>query len=183
MEIRITTKQILNVLLILAWIIFIGLCVETGAVLCGTLYTLIYKPAAGILWERIDLTPLYHYDMGHFLVENLLIIIPAILKALLFYLIVKILQEKKLDMVQPFNKTLGRFIFSIAYLAIGIGIFSGWGTSYTKWLMGKGIKLPDIEYLNLDGGDVWLFMAVVLFVIGQIFKRGIEIQDEHELTV
>jgi hypothetical protein len=30
---------------------------------------------------------------------------------------------------------------------------------------------------------VWLFMSVTLFVIAQIFKRGIEIQTENELTV
>ena len=36
---------------------------------------------------------------------------------------------------------------------------------------------------SLEGADIWLFMGVTLLVIAQIFKRGIEIQDEHELTV
>jgi hypothetical protein len=43
--------------------------------------------------------------------------------------------------------------------------------------------MPDIEHLRLGGADVWLFMGVTLFVIGHIFKRGIEIQSENELTV
>jgi hypothetical protein len=35
----------------------------------------------------------------------------------------------------------------------------------------------------MAGADVWLFMGVTLFVIAQIFRRGIEIQTENELTV
>ena len=43
--------------------------------------------------------------------------------------------------------------------------------------------MPGIQYLGLGGADVWLFMCVTLYVIAQIFKRGIEIQSENELTV
>lgn len=43
--------------------------------------------------------------------------------------------------------------------------------------------MPAIHSLNLEGADIWLFMGVALLVISQIFKRGVEIQDEHELTV
>jgi hypothetical protein len=54
---------------------------------------------------------------------------------------------------------------------------------YARWLAQQGVKMPDIEHLRLGGADVWLFMGVTLFVIGHIFKRGIEIQSENELTV
>lgn len=43
--------------------------------------------------------------------------------------------------------------------------------------------MPDIQSLNLDGSDVWLFMGLILLVIAQIFKKGIEIQTENELTI
>jgi hypothetical protein len=43
--------------------------------------------------------------------------------------------------------------------------------------------MPDIQYLQLGGADVWLFMGITLLVIAQIFRRGIEIQTENELTV
>jgi hypothetical protein len=35
----------------------------------------------------------------------------------------------------------------------------------------------------LGGADVWLFMGVALLVIGRVFKKGIEIQNEIDLTV
>ena len=43
--------------------------------------------------------------------------------------------------------------------------------------------MPDIADLNLDGADIWLFMGVVLLVIAQIFKKGVEMQTENELTI
>lgn len=41
--------------------------------------------------------------------------------------------------------------------------------------------MPDLHYLRLGGADVWLFMGITLLVIAQIFKKGIEIQND--LTV
>jgi hypothetical protein len=109
--------------------------------------------------------------------------IVAIMRAIIFYLIIKMLQEKKLNMAQPFNKDLVRLILSIAYLSLGIGLFSNWGAKHAAWFVQQGVKMPDIEHLRLGGADVWLFMGVTLIVIAQIFKRGIEIQTENELTV
>lgn len=86
-------------------------------------------------------------------------------------------------MSRPFSKEVGSFIFKISYLALLIGLFSFWGVKYTEWLIKQGVKMPDTQHLRLSGADVWLFMSVSLFVIAQIFKRGIEIQSENELTV
>ena len=86
-------------------------------------------------------------------------------------------------MSQPFGSEMGRFIINLSYLAFGIGVFSWWGVKYSEWFVEQGVQMPDIHYLRLGGADVWLFMSVILFVIAQIFKRGIEIQSENELTV
>jgi len=71
----------------------------------------------------------------------------------------------------------------MSYLALGIGIFSLYGFKYTLWLTGQGVKTADLQALHIAGADVWLFMAVILFVIVQIIKRGIEIQTENDLTI
>src|SRR3982751_1887981 len=95
----ISTKQILKVLLILSWIIFIGVCIEAGGCIFSAAYTLFINPInAAHFWEGNDLSALYKYDPGHFAVETLLISIPGLLKACMFYLIVKILHDKKFDM-------------------------------------------------------------------------------------
>lgn len=184
MEIKITSTQILRVLYILSWILFIGLCIEAGAFIFNTFYALVINPAAANnTVQGVDLTALYNHDQGYFITQTLLMIIAAVLKACLFYLIIKLLHDKKLNMSKPFNTDMNRFIFNASYLALGIGLFSWWGTKYAEWLMKKGVAMPGIQYLRVGGADVWLFMGVILLVIAYIFRKGTEIQTENELTV
>lgn len=181
---KISTKQTLKVLYVLVWIIFIGVCIEAGGFIFSTFYTLEINPInAHRSWPGIDLSSLYDYGRGYYLAEMSQISLVSLMKAVLFYLIVDILQDKRLDITQPFSKSMGRFLFRMSYLALLIGLFSWLGTKYTEGLVSKGVKLPDLQYQHLGGADVWLFMGATLFVIAQIFKRGIEIQTEIQLTV
>ena len=181
---KLSTKLILQILYVIAWIIFVGVCIEAGAFICNAIFTMLLNPVgAKHFWQEVDLSDLYYHDRGYFIVENSLMSIVAVMKACMFYLIIKILHNKNLDMAKPFSKELGRFIFRICYLALAIGLFCLSGVKYAAWFVMQGVKMPDIQYLRLGGADVWLFMGVSLFVIGQIFKRGIEIQSENELTV
>ena len=178
------TKLVLKLLYILSWIIFVGVSIEAGGFIVNAFFTLLLNPVgAKHFWQQVDLSALYYYDHGYFFVETLLMSIVAVMKACIFYLIIKILHDKKLDMSQPFSKEVRRFILNVSGLAFGIGLFTWWGVKYTEWLVKQGVKMPDTQHLRLGGADVWLFMSVTLFVIAQIFKRGIEIQTENELTV
>ncbi|MCY1230721.1 hypothetical protein D9M72_431460 [compost metagenome] len=101
----------------------------------------------------------------------------------MFYLIIRVLHNKKLSISQPFNKEMQRFISGLSYLALGVGLFSHCGVNYSEWLVKQGVEMPDILYLRLGGEDVWIFMGIILLIIAQIFKRGIEIQSENDLTI
>jgi hypothetical protein len=185
MEIKITTHQILKVLQVLSWIIFIGLCIEAGGTAINTFIALLISPfGAENFWEGSDyLSSLYHYDYGHFLVITLTMTIVAVLKAIMFYLIVKLFTGKRLNMSQPFSLELRSFILKLSYLALAIGLFSYSGTKYSSWLTEQGFDTANLQSLHIAGADVWIFMAVILFVIVQIVKRGIEIQNENDLTI
>ncbi len=183
-QIKITTKQILKGLQFLSYLIFIGLCIDAGAIMFNTFYTLtINSTNAKSFLQDLDLSPLYRFDQAYFITEAALMIIVTSMQALLFYLIIKILQDKKLDLKQPYTTEMKIFISNMSYLAIGIGLFSFWGAQYTKGLIAQGITMPDIESLRLGGADVWLFMGIILLVIAHIFKRGMEMQSENELTI
>ncbi|RZL12759.1 MAG: DUF2975 domain-containing protein, partial [Pedobacter sp.] len=71
----------------------------------------------------------------------------------------------------------------LSYVTTLIGGFSIWGEKFREWLEQQGVPMPDVSYMRLEGGDIWLFMAITLFVIAHIFKRGVEIQEENDLTV
>ncbi len=178
------TRTILQILLVFSWILFIGVCIEAGGSIFSAFYTLVINSInAKTFWVGNDLSALYAYDPGHFLAETLYISIAGVLKACIFYLVIKVLRNEKLNMSQPFNNEIRLFIIKVSYLTFGIALFTWWGVKYTKWLVTQGVKMPDTQDLRLGGADVWLFMGVTLFVIAQIFKRGIEIQTENELTV
>lgn len=184
MEIKITTEQLLKILHLFSWIIFIGLCINAGGIIFNAIFALVVQPiAAKNFWQGIDLSNLYDFGKTYFIKETILMSIVSLMQALLFYLIVKILHNKKLNLTQPFNIEMKRFVFNISYLALGIGIFSYLGIHNTKWLVAQGITMPDVQYLKFGGADVWIFMGITLFVIAQIFKRGVEIQSENELTI
>ncbi|MCG2614649.1 DUF2975 domain-containing protein [Terrimonas sp. NA20] len=179
----VSTQLILRILLILACIIFIGLCIEAGGYLTNAVFALVKPEAVKYLWKEVDLSALLRYDRSHFFTVVVVITIISVLKAVLFYLIIRVLFNKNLSLAQPFNQPLVRFINTASFITLLIGIFCTSGMNYSHWLKNNGASLPDVNQLHFDGGDVWLFMAVTLFIIAQVFKKGIEIQTENELTV
>ncbi len=175
---------ILKTLNVVSWIIFVGVCIEAGGFIVNTFFTLLLGPVgAHKFWTEVNLSELYNYNQSYYVTVSSLMIIVAVMRALMFYIIVKIFSEKKLNLSQPFNETIRSFILKIAWLALGIGLFSFWGAKCAEGFVNAGVKMPGIEHLRLAGADVWLFMGVILLVIAQIFRKGIEIQDENDLTV
>jgi hypothetical protein len=177
----IKTKRMLALLNILTWIIFIGLCIQAGVFLFNAFFSLAINPVGAKYFQKgIDLSDLHAFGVWPFVAETLLMVLVAAMKAYMFYLILSIF--KMLNMVRPFSREVGRLIFKISYVALFVGILSFSGFQYSEWLVRQAVKLPDV-YTYFGGGDVFLFMAATLFVIAQVFKRGIEIQSENELTV
>ena len=181
-----STKKdyLIKALHVVSWILFVGLCIQAGGFIFNAVFTLLLNPeGASKFWLEVDLSEVYNYNQSYFVVLTSLMIITTVMKAFMFYRIVKVFHDKKFNFSQPFNEALRRLILSIAYLALGIGLFSFWGTKFHKYLVKQGLKMPDIQNLSLNGADVWLFMSIILLVIALIFKKGIEIQNENDLTV
>jgi len=165
---------LLIVLHILSWIIFVGLCVEAGGFLFNTLYTLFYNPAgAANFWMKSDLSGLYSFNQSHFVTLTVIMVIASVLK----------FHDKKLDLTAPFNESFGRGLYNLSYLTAGISLFTYWGTKLSASLTEQGVSLPSLQELRLAGPDVWLFMCVALLVFARIFKKGITIQHENQLTI
>src|SRR5690606_27501207 len=104
---------------VLSWIIFIGLCIDAGGLLVNTIIALFFNPnAVENFWAGGDyLSQLYHFDRGHFIAVVVILNIVAILKAILFYLILKLFTKGRLDISHPFNRELSNFILTFSYMA------------------------------------------------------------------
>src|SRR5204863_8616476 len=95
---EISTKQILKILNVLSWIIFVGVCVEAGGSIFSAFYTLeINSINAKTFWVGNDLSGLYTYGRGYFFIETLLISIVSVIKVRIFYLIIKNLHPKTIS--------------------------------------------------------------------------------------
>lgn len=184
MEIKIRSKTIFIILQIILWIIFVGLAIDGTGLLVKTIATLTLQPEdAAKFWRAIDLTNVYQFNETQYVTLSSIIIIVIFLKVILFYCIIRISLNKNFNITTPFNKTFRNFILTLAYLSFGIGFFSSWGIKVVRGLSSYGLKLQDNEELHIDGAGVWLFMTVILFVIAHIFKKGITLQEESELTI
>ena len=171
---------ILDVLNVVSWIIFIGLCIEAGALIFNFILTHLKPIATHNIYKGLNLSEMFEKQYPHFLGVMSFIVVLSILKAYLFYLVVKIFM--KLNLVKPFNVEIAKLIEKISFEAFTIAIVSIIAHQYTKVLIQSGYEVSHIEkYWNESAA--FLMMAAILFVISQIFKKGIELQNENDLTV
>ncbi len=171
------TKQILNTIKIISWILFIGLCIKLGAILISSTISLFVNTAAAEdLYLGLDLSNVYDFSKNHYVMLLSLVVSILALKAYLFYLVIKIFL--KIDFDMPFTKVIANLISDISYFSLSAGVLAYIANRYSNWLQKKGV-LFDLEW----GSSEFLFMAGIVFIIALIFKRGIEIQSENELTV
>ncbi|MHA8067383.1 hypothetical protein V7S76_11985 [Aquirufa sp. ROCK2-A2] len=177
---------LLKVLHVISWIIFVGLCIDSGGQIVNAFVCLFMNPAAAAhFWGGLNLDPLYQFDQSHFVTLVVLMIIVSLLKSILFYLTVFLFHKKQLNLSAPFNETLGKYIMNFSFLAFGIGLFSYWGNNFSNWLniASEGLVSPSQQSSQFEGADVWLFMGVILIIFALIFKKGIEIQSDNDLTI
>lgn len=179
-----STKFIWIALNVISWIIFVGLCIQAAGFITQTVATLMLTPTGSSkFWNEIDISVVYNFNESRYVTLASLIIIVTILKVILFYKISMLFHNKNLNLSKVFNETLRRFILIAAYLALGIGFFAAWGSSVVKNIKNEGVALADLTDLTIAGADVWFFMGIILLIIGYVFKKGIELQTENELTI
>jgi hypothetical protein len=171
---------ILKVLNVLSWIIFIGLSIEAGAIIFNFILTLFKPIATHNIYRGLNLSEMYENEFAHFIGMMSFIVVLSILKSYLFYLVVKIFM--KLNLVKPFNIEIAKLIEKISYKAFSIAIVSIIAHLYTKRLIQSGYEVSHVEKY-WDDTAAFLMMAAIIFVISQIFNKGIELQTENDLTV
>jgi hypothetical protein len=174
------THELLLIMQVLTWIIYIGLCIKTGALLISFFVGEFINPeAANNLHLGLNLFNLRQFSTTHYFIMVLLVIALWALKAGMFYLVIKIFS--KLNLIQPFSNQVATLIRRISYVALSIGIVAVIATEYSKWLVKQGISINALpEYVS---GAEFLFFAGIIFIIALVFKKGIEIQTENELTI
>lgn len=164
----------------ICWLIFAGYSVQTGALMFNFVYSLFNPVATHNLHLGLDLSQLYSNSQLVYVFVFVLIIVISALKAFVFFIVLKLF--KKLNLVKPFSENVSSIISKITYYAFAIGIISIISQQLIQRLIQKGFNVGVVERYWNDGGT-YLMMSAILFVIALIFQKGIELQNENDLTV
>jgi hypothetical protein len=171
----------LKVLNVFAWIVFIALCVESGALLVSFAVSLFVTPeAAHRFYQTLNLSGVLAYNTAAFAFLAGGLATVSVLKAFLFYLLVEMLQS--LNVSAPFNPKMAGLIARMAYTSIGIGALTSVLNKYALRLQAHAVEIPSLRDL-LNGEAAFLMLGSIIFVISVMFKRGIELQAENDLTI
>lgn len=169
------TEKILKLMHILSWIVFIGLCIKTGAILISYFVSIKNPEVAQNLYAGLNLSEYYNlsfrqytfivsYKIGLFATE-----------AYIAYLVTKLLSS--LNLKKPFNLKVQKMMQNISYSIFNLWILAMLHNTHIQYT-GKKHHFS----MDLFSSD-FVFLAGVIFIFAQIIKRGIEIQSENELTI
>lgn len=165
---------------VVCWIIFAGYCVQTGALLFNYIYSLFIPAASHNLHLGLDLSELYVKSMLVYTIIFFLVILISTLKTLVFYHVIKLF--KILNLVKPFSIQVSDIIRKITYLSFSAGMAGFLTWEFAGRLAEKELN-PGNVLRYLDESGAYLMISAVLFVIALVFQKGIELQNENELTV
>ena len=174
------TDLVIKFLHVISWIIFIALCYQTGALIFN--YTFmqfrVFPPENQYL--ILDLTELFTQSELYFGILFGLAIGVNGLKAYTFYLITLIFQY--INLHKPFSQEVSRLISKISYFILAVGLLGVIAQGISDELAKKGFPVTNANQ-QWDDYSAFLMMAAVVFVIAQIFKKGLELQSENDLTI
>ncbi len=173
------TQHILTVMKIIAWLAFVGFSIQCGAQVIAFILGFTNSELAQnmysvdknwFLWKE-------HSNWIYIFMMSVIIAISAF-KANIWFMIIDLLSKLKLE--NPFTLEVAKKLESISYQFLVISIAGTVGSSYIK---GLEKYQQDIGALHVDDESAFFFVAGIIYIISQIFKRGVEIQKENELTV
>lgn len=165
---------------IIAWIIFIGLSIEAGALIVNFIFSIYNPEIVPNLYEKLDLSPIYRINPWIFFGIYGFILAIAILKAHLFYQVIRLIS--KMDLAKPFSSFVASQITKISYYTLSIGLISFIARQIAQSMQHYGLETGMLTEFWADS-QAYIVMAAVIYVIATIFSRGVELQNENDLTV
>ena len=162
---------------ILFWIVFIGLCIKAGAILVSLIISLFVNAAgAQDLYLGLDLSELYGANKPYYIIIVFLLIALTALKALISYFAVKFFS--KFNLAKPFNKEFSNLFIKISFISLETGILATIANGISSCISNQGVNIP----IYWASSEI-LFFAGIIYLLVLIFKKGIELQSENELTI
>lgn len=172
------TEEILMVLKVLALLAAIGFSIICGSEILSLVASFINADwAKRVYGVEEDLFNLRKYYNWYYISAMSLIIASSAYKAFIWYLVFDLLL--KLKLTTPFSVEVAQKLDRIAYSLLAVWCLGIISKGYFGWLS----KATDLNLTVTSIESEFIFIAGIVYIISQIFKRGIEIQEENLLTV
>jgi hypothetical protein len=127
--------------------------------------------------EHLSICTAYTCSRQYFIYIMSFLIALSAMHGYVWYRVARLLT--KLNLENPFSRNVARRLEEIGIQLFGIWIVSLMAQQSIAWISNNsGIHLDSFPALN-----EYLFIARIVYIISQIFKRGIEMQEQNELTV
>lgn len=175
-----TTNTLLWVIDVISTLIFCAMCATSAYLIILFFYHLFDSEGAKDWMFGNDLSQLFILSKAHFVVLFSLTLAISVLKAFAFYFTIKIFST--LNLVKPFSPEIATLISRISYMILAVGILGIIAFRYSEIVETKGMDLSELQSWWNDN-YAYLLMGSIIFVISQIFKKGLEIQSENDLTI
>lgn len=163
-----------------AWLIFVGLSIEAGALLVNFVFSLFKPEILPNLYQKLDLSIVYNESKFAFYGAYSFILTVSILKCCLFYTVIHLMH--KMDMTKPFSTFVQKQFLLISYFTLSIGFMSYIARQFLKNIMHHDFNFETISEF-LGDSQAFILMGAIIYIIATIFKKGVAIQNENELTV
>jgi hypothetical protein len=169
------TEKLLMFLRVLAWIAFIGLCIKSGAILLSYLVSIGNAMAAKNLYDNFDLSVYRELGLANYSVIVGYHLVLTIAQAYIAFLVTMLFT--KMNISRPFNPEVVNLMQRISYCIVIVWAVAVVNNIHVS-ILEKRMGVPAIN-ISVDS----IFLAGIVYVLAQMFKRGVEIQSENELTV
>ncbi|GEC80241.1 DUF2975 domain-containing protein [Flavobacterium aquatile] len=167
-------------LYVIAWIIFVGLSIEAGGLIVNFFFSLYNPEFVQNLYQKLDLIQMYKESKLAFFGVYSFILIISILKACLFYAVISLMH--KMDLSKPFHTFVAKKITQVSYFTLSIGFLSYIAKELVTDLKHYGFVPDNLNQFWADS-QAFILMGAVIYIIAIIFKKGVDIQNENDLTV
>jgi hypothetical protein len=171
---------IYQVLQVIAWVIFVGLCIDAGALIVNFIYSHINPMAIQKLYHKLDLSQEHVNNKPIFYGVYSFIMFISILKAFLFYNVIQL--GSVLNLERPFVKKVADKIYIISTYTFSIGLISLIARSIIESFSHYGFSVVKVGKYLADGNS-FILMSAIIYTIAFIFYKGVSLQSESELTI
>jgi hypothetical protein len=178
------TEKILNSLRFVSRLAFVA-AVVVAIVQVGALVVAILLPDASISLggTGLKLADLYQMHPAHYFLLACLVVVAAGLQVGVWAKLKNMLSL--INLQHPFSGKIALMLQQVGLLLFGIWAMELLSQVYYYYLKVSIGKVPLGLWVSFDfeWDFTYLFNAGIVFIISQVFKRGIELQQESELTV